>query len=319
MGLLLAFLRGTSAYGNDVVYYPGGGQRTYYTTNPPIDYLTDTQLTGTTNTGFAVLYPDGSQDVYGFIVTNATGTFLQAFLTQRKNPQGQKTSLIYYPYTNANPVVRLQYVIDGDGRTNFIYYATNNAYTTNLISRVVDPFGRSTSLAYDTNGCLTNIVDAANNSSCMSYDTNYWVTNLVTPYGTTSFTITDTNGTNTPPNGRSVLVTQPDGGHQLYLDQDNAPGIASSYPTSQIPDTVPFTNMFDTNNLNLRDSFHWGPRQYVNLSTTTISLFKTNDFLLARMQHWLISDGATFSMERDPSPDNGGTIEGQKTWYDYAQ
>ena len=35
------------------------------------------------------------------------------------------------------------------------------------------------------------------------------------------------------------------------------------------------------------------------------------------MQHWLISYGSTISMERDPSPDIYGNIEGQKTWYDY--
>ena len=139
---------------------------------------------------------------------------------------------------------------------------------------------------------------------------------LTTPYGTTLFAITDTTGTF--PNGRSVLVTQPDGGHQLYVYQDNAPGVPYSYPTNQIPTTAPFVNTFDTNELNLRNTFYWGPLQYTNLSTTNIVAFTTTDFRLARMQHWLISYGETLSMERDPSPDNGGSIEGQKIWYDYA-
>ena len=304
--------------GNEVVYYPGGGQRTYYTTNPPVDYLTDTQLTGSTNTGFTLLHPDGSQDVYGFIVTNTAGTLLKAFLTQHSNPQAQKSTFSYYPYNPANPVVRLQYLIDGDGHSNSIYYATNNLFSTNLISQVVDPFERTTTLAYDTNGCLTNITDVVGNSSAITYDASNWVHSLTTPYGTTSFTLTDTTGTNASPNGRSVLVTQPDGGHQLYLYTNNAPGVSNTYPAAAIPDTSPFSNTFDTTNLNLRDSFYWGPRQYANLSTTNISSFRTNDFQKAQMQHWLISDGATLSMERDPSPDNGGTIEGQKTWYDYG-
>jgi YD repeat-containing protein len=194
---------------NTVVYFPGGRTRVYTSTN---DYLTNTRLTGDTTNGFTLLYPDGSQDVYGFVLTNAAGSFLEAFLSQHSNPQGQKTTLIYYPYSPTAFSVRLRYVIDGDGRTNFIYYATNNTYSTNLISRVTDPFGRFVSLAYDTNGCLTNIIDTVGNSNSIAYDTNIWVTNLTTPYGTTSFSITDSN-THSPPNGRSILITQPDGGH----------------------------------------------------------------------------------------------------------
>ena len=297
------------------------GNRLYYTTN---DYLTGTTLTGDTTNGFTLTYQDGSKDVYGFIVTNSnfSGNFFGAFLTEHCNPQSQETHLTYFGYDPGAPVVRLQYVIDGDGRTNFIYY-TNNAYSTNLISQVVDPFGRTNSLAYDTNGCLTNIIDVAGNSSSIAYDTNVWATSLTTPYGTTSFTITDSTGTNTPPNGSSILVTQPDGGHQLYLYEDNAPGITNAYPSNAVPTTSPFTNTLDNSDLNLRDSFHWGPRQYANLlSDTNISSLTANDLRLARMKHWLLSNintiGETLSLERDPSPDIGGTIEGQKTWYDYA-
>ncbi len=304
---------------NNVVNFPDGGQRTYYTTN---DYLTGTILTGDTTNGFTLTYPDGSKDVYGFIVTNSTGNFFGAFLTERWNSLAQKTRLTYFGYTNTAPVVRLQYIIDGDGRTNTIHYVTANAYSTNLISQVVDPFGRTNSLAYDANGCLTNIIDVAGNSSSIAYDTNNWATNLTTPYGTTSFTITDTTGTNVPPNGRSVLVTQPDGGHELYLYEDNAPGITNAYPSGAVPYTSPFANTLDNSDLNLRDSFHWGPRQYANLTPTNISSFTANDFRKARMQHWLLSSitvlGQTLSLERDPSPDSAGAIEGQKTWYDYA-
>jgi len=304
---------------NNVVNFPNGGQQTYYTTN---DYLTGTTLTGDTTNGFTLTYQDGSKDVYGFIVTNSSGDFLEAFLSQYVNPQSQKTTFIYSPYTNTAPVVRLLYVIDGDGRTNTISYVTANAFSTNLISQVVDPFGRTASLAYDSNGNLTNITDVAGNSSSIAYDTNSWVTNLTTPYGSTSFTITDTPLTNTPPNGCSVLVTQPDGGHQLYLYEDNAPGITNAYPSGAVPYTSPFANTLDNSDLNLRDSFHWGPRQYANLlSNTNISSLTANNFRLARMQHWLLSSitvmGQVLSLERDPSPDNGGAIEGQKTWYDY--
>jgi RHS repeat-associated protein len=301
------------ANSNNVVYFPGGGGRTYFTTN---DYLTSTSLSGNTTSGFTVLYPDGSQDVYGFVVTNSGGGFSNAFLTARLNPQAQKTQLIYYNYNPAKPVIRLQYVIDGDGRTNSIYYATNNTYSTNLISQVIDPFGRNVSLAYDNGGHLTNITDVGGISSSFLYDTNNWVTNLMTPYGTNTFAITDATGTNL---ARSVQVTEPDGGTELYLFEDNALGIPFAYP---LPVTTPFTNTLENDDLTLRSTYHWGRLQSTALSTTNISMLTSSDFLKARMKHWLAAApglvGQTLSMERAPSPDSGGTIEGQKTWYDYA-
>jgi RHS repeat-associated protein len=306
------------ANANNLVYFPGGRQRTFYTTN---DYLTNTRLTGDTTNGFTLAYPDGSQNVYGFVVTNDAGVFQDAFLTEQWNSQGQKTRFNYAGYNPTNPVVRLQNIVDGDGRTNVVYYVTSNSFSTNLISQVVDPFGRTNTLQYDSYGELTNITDVAGNSSSFSYDGNSWVTSMTTPYGQTSFAITD-NGTNAPPCGRSVLVTQPDGGHQLYFSTNGAPGVASSYATNLIPNTTPFTNTLDNSDLDMRDTFYWGPRQYANLSTTNISSFSTNEFRLARMKHWLTDAsgfiGNTLSMERDPSPDIGGAIEGQKMWYDYA-
>jgi RHS repeat-associated protein len=303
---------------NNVVLFPGGGQETYISTN--LDYQTFTYLTGDTTNGFTLVHPEGGQDVYGLIVTNGSGVFQQAFLTQRVNPQGQKISLNYFAYTpGAAPVIRLQSVVDGDGRTNLVYYNSTNAYSTNLISQVTDAFGRSTYLAYNTNGDLINITDVASNSTAVNYDTNDWVTSMTTPYGTTSFSIVD--GTNSVlPNGRSILITRPDASQELYLYSYNTAGLAGSY--TNIPVTAPLTNTFDAGDLELRNSFHWGPRQYANLSSTNLSAFLASDFLLAHMQHWLLQPNGyqvseTLSMEREPSPDNHGTIEGQKTWYDY--
>ncbi|HVU27304.1 MAG TPA: hypothetical protein VHG71_06155, partial [Verrucomicrobiae bacterium] len=162
---------------NNIVSFPGGGLTTYYTTN---DYLTQTTLTGDTTNGFTLYYPDGSKDVYGFLVTNSSGTFLEAMLTQYFDAQSNKLTLNYFSYTPSAPVVRLKNVVDGDGRTNTITYATNNAYSTNLITKVTDPFGRSTTLSYNTNGDLTNIVDVMTNSTSFNYDTNDWVTNMTT-------------------------------------------------------------------------------------------------------------------------------------------
>jgi RHS repeat-associated protein len=312
-----------NGYGYAAINYPDGRKRNVWGYSG-MDYVTNRRMTGNISSGYSIVYPDGSTDFYGLIVTNSTGGFLKSYLSESANAQSQKTKFYYAPYDPSDPVIRLQYVVDADGRTNTIHYVSSNPFSTNLISEVVDAFGRTNSYLYDTNGYLTNITDVAGISTSFMYDEHGWVTNMTTPYGTTSFAIHD-NGPDI--NSRSVLVTQPDGGHQLYLYTNSAPGIASSYSSGEIPQTSPFTNTFDNSGLNLRNSFYWGPRQYANLSTTTISSFTADDFRKARMKHWLNSDtnwagvtmvGHTLSVEREPSPDPAGTIEGQKTWYDYV-
>jgi RHS repeat-associated protein len=269
-------------------------------------------------------YPDGSKDVYGFVVSDNLGRFRQAFLSQRVNPQGQSISFNYLAYNPSAPAVRLSSVVDADGRTNSILYTSSNSYGTNLISAVTDPFGRTASFVYNNNGDLTNITDAAGNSSSMAYDFNDWVTNLTTPYGTTSFQLGD--GTNsTVPDGRFVLVTLPNSGHELYLFENDVVGLRSYYSTT--PNTAPFANTFANGPFEQVNSFYWGPRQYTALSSTNVLNLTTADFLKARMRHWLwkwdpsfvtYDVDQTLGLEREPSPDLGGTIEGQATWYDYS-
>ena len=310
----------TNTKAQKVVSFPGGSRSIFTSTN---DYRTDTRLTGGTTTGYTLSYPDGSKNVYGFLVTNSAGAFRKAMMTEVWNSIGQKTRLDYYAYDPANAVIRLKCVVDGDGLTNWVYYDSSNQYSTNLINQVVDPFGRSVSLAYDHQGFLTNIKDVVGISSSLVYDTNGYVTNLVTPYGTTRFQYTDTLGTNLPPFGRSVRVLEPDGSCQLFLYTNGAPGIASSYSGSEIPGTSPFANYLDNSELDQRNSFHWNRQQYASLSTTNLADLSSTDFRIARMKHWLkwdllgtnVSVSSTLSLVRLPSPD--GTTEGQKTWYDY--
>ena len=300
--------------GNPLVSFPNGGSRTYFTTN---DFLTNTKLAGDTTNGFTVFYPDGSQNIYGLIVTNSLGVFQKAFLTELWNPQSQKTILRYADYNPANPVIRLLYVIDGDGRTNTLAYGTGNPYSTNLIATVTDSFGRYCTLLYDSGGNLTNITDVAGLSSTLNYDSGDRVASMATPYGITTFSLTDSPVLN----GRAVLVTHPDAAQELFYYSDQAEGVTSSYATNEIPNTAPFTNTFDTASLNMRNTFHWGPRQYAALSTTNLWGLTANDFRLARMHHWLLagsitSVSSTISLERSPSPDSSGLIEGQKIWFD---
>jgi RHS repeat-associated protein len=308
------------ASGDFAVHFGGGGYSSYPNGKNP---ETNTQISGDTTNGFTLAYPDGSKDIYRLVVTNSSSNFLQAFLSERWDAKAQKTRFIYSPWTLSDePVIRLLYVVDGDGRTNTVSYMASNPFSTNLISQIADPFGRSASFLYDDNGYLTNVTDVAGLSTSFIYDQHGWITNMNTPYGNTSFTLTDSTIPSAAPDGRSVLVTAPDGSHQLFLYANNAAGVASSYASGQVPNPSPFTtNSFDNSNLHLRNSFHWGSLQYANLSTTTIASFNANDFRKARMQHWLNSDERNvadiLSLERDPSPDTGGSVEGQKIWYDY--
>jgi YD repeat-containing protein len=147
----------TQNQGTNTVFLSGGGQLVFSSAN--VDYYTRASLTGDTNSGFTVIYPNGSRDVYGFVVTNAGGAFQKAFLSKRLNPQGQAIALGYSSYNPSAPVIRLQSIIDGDGRTNRLFYDSSNTFSTNLINQVVDPFGRSSQLYYNANGDLTNITD----------------------------------------------------------------------------------------------------------------------------------------------------------------
>ncbi|HEY3915186.1 MAG TPA: RHS repeat-associated core domain-containing protein [Verrucomicrobiae bacterium] len=301
---------GNNVYYSNVVYFPGGSSCVFAGGS---DYLSNTRLIGNMTNSYTLSYPDGSTDTYDCILNK------MAFLTQHSNAQSQVTTFNYH--TNGS-VVRLQTVIDGASGTNTIYYSLTNGNNTNLITQIKDRYSRSAYFAYDTNGCLTNLTDVQGLSSSLTYATNNWVTGLSTPYGTTSFTLTDTPATAAPPNGRSVLVTDPDGSSELYLYQDNAPGIASSYTNGVMPATGAVTNMFDNTNLQVRNTFHWGKRQYADLSHTNISSFTTNDFRLAQMKHWMLKSdftlGQTVALKRKPSPDIAGAIEGEKSWYDYV-
>jgi hypothetical protein len=77
------------ASGSNFVHFPDGRERTFAGSQ---DFLTNTRLTGNTNSGFTIQYPDGSKDVYGWIVSGGGGAFLQAFMSERWNANSQKTT-----------------------------------------------------------------------------------------------------------------------------------------------------------------------------------------------------------------------------------
>jgi hypothetical protein len=98
------------------------------------------------------------------------------------------------------------------------------------------------------------------------------------------------------------------------------------FATNLIPANTPVGTL-DTapTNRQERNTFYWNAAQwapYTNRSLSTLSL-SWFDLKTARIRHWLAvpdplyTHWGVLSLEQDPSPD-GGTTEGQITWYDYV-
>lgn len=170
---------------------------------------------GNSTNGFHLVYPDGSQDVFGLTYYDAplvsppyqptpTITTAEALLTARIDPQGRITRVGYEQLTGTRDL-RVKYVVDSDGRTNTFLYSTNYEAYGGLnvpihpwnLQEVDDPYGRKVQFGYDfVSGVLTSITDAAGMTSSFQYQAPT-VTN--TYYLLPSYTPTNIvglNGTN---------------------------------------------------------------------------------------------------------------------------
>ncbi len=338
------------ASGGEIQFTDLTGTNPAYYQNLRMQSLTDTN--GNLS-GFDVFYPSGAEDVYGFCATNTSGVVSQAYLSQKIDANGHATTFVYAPFNPATGVVQLNYVVDPDGKTNTLSY-TNNASYNYLISQVQDPFGHTVHFAYDASGNLTNVTDVAGLSSSfgyadvavgtdwLGYETEHWLDQLTTPYGSTSFTFTD-EGLELDPYDlyylivdgyvssivRSVVVTEPNGSHQMFAYDGDAEFAWGNVNASNVPSSTPDGSLLDDGAyLVYRNSFYWGRQQFADLSATFLATGATNwdltqltagDFLKGRWQHWLhSSDGGqsdALSMEQDPSPD--GSTPGEMTWFTY--
>ena len=162
---------------------------------------------GDPNVGVKLVYPDGSQAVFGLSANlvmlslihgpssspSSGGTSTaQLLLTEKIDSQGRITHLGYEQVYNLGNVVegvppqpvsfRVRYVVDPDGRTNQFRYA-NGATNTFLLAEIDDPYGRNTRLGYNRDGMLTNITDAAGLTNSFQYTPGPLVTNWFPPYG----------------------------------------------------------------------------------------------------------------------------------------
>src|SRR6266404_2306145 len=285
------------------------------TTNSP-STNTDGTYWGDPGIGFKLVYPDGSQDIFGIATSQAHdgpghwvfpyNSTANAFLTQRIDPQGRVTRLGYehYNYTNffVNPnqpqyiAFRVKYVVDPDGRTNtFIYHTNVNSldYSQRALHgwqvvEIDDPYGRKAQFTYATytgsssftNGLLIGITDAASNTSSFTYQgTNGWIASLTTPYGSNNFSFYQ-NPDPTITNGfsqRSVYVMEPEGAQQLFYYVH-----ASSLLTNSLTGPTVTGQTFDTG--------------ATNGSSDTGSLIFRNSFHWDRKQFTALSSGFTSNL-----------------------
>jgi RHS repeat-associated protein len=322
------------------LYLPNGGARTYSAAQRDHEE-TRTRLetlhggtqafdgNETAYSGFRLIHPDGSQDIYGLMLSPylvMQGQYLEteALLTASVDRFGN-TNRFVWGVTNLK--LRVEKMIDYDGRTNTLRYTNNN-----LLAEVEDPYGKVAKLQYDSNKNLTNIVDAAQLSTALKYNDKGWPTNMTTPYGTTIFAYIETPADGDGNFGghdrinRAVKITEPNGSKQLSLYRYDSTFMDDDYPSAEVPSGTPLGTLDDGSVTNafgavsFRNSFYWGRKQYSELSTENALDLTAGDYLRARMRHWLqdtedLYVSGTLSIERDPSPN--GSSSGAKTFFDY--
>jgi len=144
--------------------------------------------------------------------------------------------------------------------------------------------------------------------SKMEY-TNGSLAKLITPYGTNTFeTWSDTSWKAlriVEHNVRTNFYLRADVSVNLFPTGTNDSLTLSNYVHSVVaisgsPGTYP---LFVSSNFNQRTTFHWGPRQYVNLSPVIFTNLgngsfapgnlTTNDFQKGHTRHWLMRDAGT--------------------------
>ena len=301
-----------------------------------VDFHTSATLTAHEDPDTYVLtYNNGQRHTYGPSVV-VGGRYLW-FLTRAESAQGHHA--ITFQYLVTNSAVRLEKVIDVDGRETTFQY-TNTAYYSNLITKVAGPYGLTVDLKYDSQSRLTNIVDVVQLASSFQYDSSNRLSHLITPYGTNRFDYYAGSG------WKAIRATELDVRRHLFLQGDGPASLFSSSASdilslSNYLSAAGISSMFDSVNLHQRNSYYWAPRQYANLTSTVrgkldnstfvLSDVLTNDFNKGRTRHWLsktsdphtntyqsLFTGNALALEREPSPQADGSTEGLMTWYDHA-
>jgi len=209
-----------------------------------------------------------------------------------------------------------------------------------LITGVSSSYGATVSFAETTAPIdggdvtiLTNVTDTAGISSgfvysfvAMSnyptYAWNWQLSQLVTPYGTTSFSPADQAGETIF--DRFLEITNAVGDVEFYgMLNEYTNSDWPDYLSGQIPTNTPLGTLdTETGTRQTRNTFYWNAQQFAPLLSTPLTNFSWTEFKTGRIRHWLATTDTythfgALSVEQGPSPD-GGTNEGQLTWYDYT-
>lgn len=257
---------------NHVVISHGDGSTVAYNLKVNNDYYSRARITALANGGYILSFAGGSE--LEFASAYAVGGLTRFFLSRvyRAWDEGNPVS---FTYRQTNDIVFLDRITDATGKQTTFDYTNAGSYYPALIARITVPTGQSASFAYDTNGLLTNIVDAAGNSSGFVYAGAKGIHQLLTPYGTTTFIHSNTTS------WRALCVDEVGLRKHLflYLPHDTEGRVPTGY-TNEVPDTgsLTYTNTFETNNLNLRNSFYWSPRQFDLLSANVWSNLTNGTF-----------------------------------------
>jgi len=325
---LLSYFWGDPS-GNLDLWAPGGGK-----SKPPTNGLPEFKMgsiSSTTTSGSGEVtsvsstFPTATIIRYSDLKTNVDGS-RYIFPTHQIDRYGRTNK---FNYSLSGGKVHLDSVTDYDGRSLTLSY-TNTTYS-HQITQIADPYGKTVKFKYDSSGRLTNITDAAGISTGFGYDTNTgWITNMVTLYGTTSFKLTgtSTNFQDDPsdPINRSALVTEPNGGKQLFIYSFNRSDLEIlQWAYEEVPTLPEGIELPNPSIWNVNNSFFWNRQQYAALNSTFRSSENFNDltaddYILPRRRHWLVDHdigilSGTLDSQRNPSPD--GTTLGQSIWYDY--
>ncbi len=326
--------------GTNTWVFSGGGSARQYTVNVK-EYNTKSWLEqvpaqGQNPAHYVLHHASGARYVFALPTTDTNNPSLSRYFITRQEDAAGDALVFTYDTTNH---VRLSTVTDAVGnQVNLTYCADHPSGIDSLVERVTDAWGRYAELEYDFEGNLTAITDAAGIRSTFAYAGQGRLRSLTTPYGTTQFEYF--------PGGSDLAlhVSEPEGAHQFWVAIDSESNSAKM-PTSyaNVPNTGGLSNTFDNSGLNQRNTLHWGRRQYPAIteqvrnaledSAFYLSNLSVNDYKVARLRHWLISQeviengdmvsyvgGETLSLQRDPHPETtaANPLEGQVTWFDYA-
>jgi len=184
--------------------------------------------------------PDGSVEVFAQ-PDGSVASPRKVFMTESRDPQGNKLSFIY------DSQLRLVAVVDAIGQVTTLSYDLSQDPL--KITKVTDPFGRSAALQYDASGRLESITDVVGLTSSFTYGSADFISSLTTPYGTTRFEWA-ASGAN-----RWIQATDPLGGVERYHYQnDHSTLIAEFDPAGTQPPgwhPVPLPKAL---------TFHWSKR-----------------------------------------------------------